>query len=76
MKDRLQRLVDAFNAEVRLGQRVRYWRFGKSGAGQIVRLTGEAFLLGGHTPAASVAGFTGFVALSQLEPIMQSEAEA
>lgn len=63
--------VTAFNKQVAVGARVRYWRGIKigapSGEGET---TGPATVLSGHTAVVWIKGCSGCIALSHVEVVM------
>ena len=62
-----QRIVYGFNAESRLGRRVRYYPVAGKPEHKLSRIRSEAWLLGGHTPVVMIDGDTGCVALANCE---------
>ncbi len=76
---RLQSIVDAWNATVLVGTPVRYWTGVREGEGKTGRTRSTAYLLGassdqpGHTPVVFVEGEGSCIALTHVQPVADGE---
>lgn len=61
-----QKIVDGFNAAHAVGTPVTYWPGIRAGEGVESFTRTPAWVIGGHTPAVSVAGYPGGIALTHI----------
>lgn len=66
---KLQKDVDLFNRQYPIGTKVRYWRGIREGAGLEGFTKSEAAILGGHSAVVWIAGCSGCIALTHVEPL-------
>jgi hypothetical protein len=68
------KLVAKWNQSFPIGQLVRYWTGLRDGIGIISHTRSKAEVLGGHTAVVWIDGCSGCVALSHIEPLVDSAA--
>lgn len=66
---KLDEAVAIFNRQHPVGTRVRYWRGIREGAGLVGFTKSAAGILGDHTAVVWIAGCSGCIALSHVEPL-------
>jgi hypothetical protein len=67
--ERSAEIVAAFNRQLPIGTPVRFWRGLREGPGQFSKTRSVAILLSGHTPVVWLAGTSGAIALTHVQPI-------
>ena len=65
--EQMQRDCDRFNAKHAVGSEIRVWTGPREGYPKRRIISGEATVLGGHTPVVYVTGGGGCIALTHVE---------
>ncbi len=61
--------VQEFNEHNPIGTLVRYWTGAREGEGKLAKTDSAAHVLGGHTAVVWLAGVSGCIALTHVEPV-------